>query len=176
MEAAGVRYEGIAEALRVPGTELRLFGADLVPAPPHGVALAEGRTRTKRAGAKQAAAKSGRWRRSSLGCAAAGRKTLKFFSEARYCRVGRHRQPHESAPLFCIGNLAGAVMRNQGRPLYSHDLSSPRRHPHRQTRQGAGARRCGCLAEMETRRISCMLRWTVKTGRSASSRSMTPCA
>jgi len=59
MEAAGVRYEGVAEALRVPGTELRLFGKPTsFQRRRMGVALAEGKdTDEARTRAKQAAGK-----------------------------------------------------------------------------------------------------------------------
>jgi len=54
-----VRYEGVAEALRVPGTELRLFGKPTsFQRRRMGVALAEGKdTDEARQRAKQAAAK-----------------------------------------------------------------------------------------------------------------------
>jgi phosphoribosylglycinamide formyltransferase 2 len=59
LEAAGVRYEGVVEALRVPGTEVRLFGKPTsFQRRRMGVALAEGKdTDEARQRAKQAAAK-----------------------------------------------------------------------------------------------------------------------
>jgi phosphoribosylglycinamide formyltransferase 2 len=57
MEAKGIRYEGVAEALAIPGTDLRLFGKPVAfERRRMGVALAEGRdTDEARAKAKQAA-------------------------------------------------------------------------------------------------------------------------
>jgi len=59
MDAAGIRYEGVAEALAIPGTDLRLFGKPVAFARRRmGVALAEGRdTDEARAKAKQVAAR-----------------------------------------------------------------------------------------------------------------------
>ncbi len=59
MEAAGIRYEGVAEALAIPGTDLRLFGKPVAfERRRMGVALAEGRdTDEARAKAKQVAAR-----------------------------------------------------------------------------------------------------------------------
>ena len=59
MEGSGLRYEGVAEALRVPGTDLRLFGKlASFPRRRMGVALAEGKdTDEARRRAKQAAGK-----------------------------------------------------------------------------------------------------------------------
>ena len=59
MEAAGIRYEGIEEALAVPGSDLRLFGKPVAfPRRRMGVALAEAEdTETARTRAKQAASK-----------------------------------------------------------------------------------------------------------------------
>jgi len=59
MDAAGIRYEGVAEALAIPGTDLRLFGKPVAfERRRMGVALAEGRdTDEARAKAKQVAAR-----------------------------------------------------------------------------------------------------------------------
>ena len=59
MDAAGIRYEGVAEALAMPGTDLRLFGKPVAfERRRMGVALAEGRdTDEARAKAKQVAAR-----------------------------------------------------------------------------------------------------------------------
>ena len=59
MEATGLRYEGVADALRVPGTDLRLFGKPAAfQRRRMGVALAEGKdTDEARQRAKQAAGK-----------------------------------------------------------------------------------------------------------------------
>ncbi len=59
MDAAGIRYEGVAEALAMPGTDLRLFGKPVAfERRRMGVALAEGRdTNEARAKAKQVAAR-----------------------------------------------------------------------------------------------------------------------
>nr|WP_126464004.1 formate-dependent phosphoribosylglycinamide formyltransferase [Sulfuritortus calidifontis] len=59
IEAAGIRYEGVAEALAIPGTDLRLFGKPVAfERRRMGVALAEGRdTDEAREKAKQAAAR-----------------------------------------------------------------------------------------------------------------------
>lgn len=57
MEAKGIRYEGVAEALAIPGTDIRLFGKPLAfERRRMGVALAEGRdTDEARRKAKEAA-------------------------------------------------------------------------------------------------------------------------
>lgn len=57
VEAAGIRYEGVAEALAIPGTDIRLFGKPVAFARRRmGVALAEGRdTDEARRKAKEAA-------------------------------------------------------------------------------------------------------------------------
>jgi len=59
MEGSGLRYEGVAEALRIPGTDLRLFGKPTsFQRRRMGVALAEGKdTDEARRRAKQAAGK-----------------------------------------------------------------------------------------------------------------------
>jgi phosphoribosylglycinamide formyltransferase 2 len=58
-EAAGLRYEGVADALRVPGSDIRLFGKPTsFQRRRMGVALAEGRdTDEARQRAKEAAGK-----------------------------------------------------------------------------------------------------------------------
>jgi len=59
VEAAGLRYEGVAEALAIPGSDLRLFGKPVAyPRRRMGVALAEAAdVETARARAKEAAGK-----------------------------------------------------------------------------------------------------------------------
>ncbi|MDP2788353.1 MAG: formate-dependent phosphoribosylglycinamide formyltransferase [Pseudomonadota bacterium] len=59
MEGSGLRYEGVAEALRIPGTDLRLFGKPTsFQRRRMGVALAEGKdTDEARARAKEAVGK-----------------------------------------------------------------------------------------------------------------------
>jgi phosphoribosylglycinamide formyltransferase 2 len=59
MEGSGLRYEGVAEALRIPGADLRLFGKPTAfPRRRMGVALAEGKDIDEaRQRAKQAAVK-----------------------------------------------------------------------------------------------------------------------
>jgi phosphoribosylglycinamide formyltransferase 2 len=59
MEASGIAFDGVAEALRVPGSDLRLFGKPVAfPRRRMGVALATGASvEEARSRAKEAAGK-----------------------------------------------------------------------------------------------------------------------